>query len=59
MKILFIGDIVGKSAREIIKERIPTIKDKYNQMLLLLMLKMQLLDMVYPKMMLKIYLIQD
>lgn len=30
MKILFIGDIVGKQAREIIKERIPLIKEKYN-----------------------------
>ena len=30
MKILFIGDIVGKSAREKIKERIGNIKNKYN-----------------------------
>ena len=30
MKILFIGDIVGKSAREKLKEKISTIKNNYN-----------------------------
>ncbi len=29
MKILFIGDVVGKSAREILKERIKLLKSKY------------------------------
>jgi metallophosphoesterase (TIGR00282 family) len=30
MKIAFIGDIVGRPARRIIKEKLKTIKDKYN-----------------------------
>ena len=30
MKILFIGDIVGKASRKKIKEIIPTLKSKYN-----------------------------
>ncbi len=30
MKIIFIGDIVGKSGREAIKKNLPTIKKKYN-----------------------------
>ena len=30
MKILFIGDIVGKSARLKVKESIAVIKNKYN-----------------------------
>ena len=30
MKILFIGDIVGKSARDKIKENLSSIKNKYN-----------------------------
>ena len=35
MKILFIGDIVGKASRKKIKEIIPTLKSKYNTNLII------------------------
>lgn len=30
MKILFLGDIVGKRGREVVRDFLPTLKDKYN-----------------------------